>query len=675
MNRKSSIQHALISSIISMLICCTMLVGSTFAWFSDSVSSGKNRISAGNLEVDLLVLKDGEYVSVANGSGDIFAESGNEIIWEPNVTKVVHLAVENSGSLALKYDLLLSVSDQGLGNALDYAIIPTEKFNKSITEWTEIIKNADPLDENGALYAQLSSGTKIVRSKSVIPDKDNSKPGYDYFTLIVHMGNNVENKFQAQSVVIDLSIHATQASDEADSFGSDFDIDAKNDYIFYSGGNFITTWNDAPEDSIIYLLTDAVNTNSMPLGRLQVDKSMTIVLADNSFLKEFEFIQPDKTLTLKNGTSDSISFLGTGTVILDSLTITSKENQKSAITLYDADINMIINGKTTVIGSKGGDGISVPAGSKLHLSGAGNLTAIGNGGFEYLENHPEYSNTSDSTFQGLAGSGIGNAAEHVGEIIIDGLKNLTALGYGHHAHGIGGQTDLVTIKNTTINHVRGGFAQSKMLIDTEYGKTEPEGSPAIGIQYTAGTVTLDSVKINRADGGSKAAAIGGAYHTPVNIIIKDSTLNNIIGGNASAGIGGSRIQENTLSQYTNISITNSTIQVTGGDYGAAIGSGYDTYCSSVTPPITTINISGNSKITAKGGRHAAAIGTGYHAVGLSGKIESTVLLDLIPGEARTDKPEYSVPQTVGFGVLDPSREGALISNYTFENLATIKSIQ
>ena len=101
MNRKSSIQHALISSIISMLICCTMLVGSTFAWFSDSVSSGKNRISAGNLEVDLLVLKDGEYVSVANGSGDIFAESGNEIIWEPNVTKVVHLAVENSGSLAL----------------------------------------------------------------------------------------------------------------------------------------------------------------------------------------------------------------------------------------------------------------------------------------------------------------------------------------------------------------------------------------------------------------------------------------------------------------------------------------------------------------------------------------------------------------------------------------------
>ena len=43
---------ALLHSVIALLLCVSMLVGSTFAWFTDSVKTGINTIAAGVLDVD-----------------------------------------------------------------------------------------------------------------------------------------------------------------------------------------------------------------------------------------------------------------------------------------------------------------------------------------------------------------------------------------------------------------------------------------------------------------------------------------------------------------------------------------------------------------------------------------------------------------------------------------------
>ncbi len=39
-------QARIIGQRLSLLICAAMLVGTTFAWFTDSVTSGKNVITA-----------------------------------------------------------------------------------------------------------------------------------------------------------------------------------------------------------------------------------------------------------------------------------------------------------------------------------------------------------------------------------------------------------------------------------------------------------------------------------------------------------------------------------------------------------------------------------------------------------------------------------------------------
>ena len=53
MTNSKTTRRALVLSVLSLLLCCSMLVGTTFAWFTDSVTSGKNKIVAGNLDIEL----------------------------------------------------------------------------------------------------------------------------------------------------------------------------------------------------------------------------------------------------------------------------------------------------------------------------------------------------------------------------------------------------------------------------------------------------------------------------------------------------------------------------------------------------------------------------------------------------------------------------------------------
>lgn len=59
MNKRSSTKKALTASIMSMALCTVLLIGATFAWFTDSVNSGTNKIQAGNLDVAFEYSKDG----------------------------------------------------------------------------------------------------------------------------------------------------------------------------------------------------------------------------------------------------------------------------------------------------------------------------------------------------------------------------------------------------------------------------------------------------------------------------------------------------------------------------------------------------------------------------------------------------------------------------------------
>ncbi len=65
MTTKKSTKSALLSSVLATALCVAMLVGATFAWFTDGVTSGKNKIVAGNLDIDLV---DAEGNSLEGGN-------------------------------------------------------------------------------------------------------------------------------------------------------------------------------------------------------------------------------------------------------------------------------------------------------------------------------------------------------------------------------------------------------------------------------------------------------------------------------------------------------------------------------------------------------------------------------------------------------------------------------
>ncbi|MFQ9290206.1 MAG: TasA family protein, partial [Oscillospiraceae bacterium] len=127
-NRKST-KRALLGSVMAMVLCLAMLVGATFAWFTDTASTGVNKIQAGNLDV-ALEMKDasGNWVSAEGKTLDFVKAAdakGEAILWEPGCTYTLpELRVVNNGNLALKYMIKITgiKGDAKLNEAIDWTI-------------------------------------------------------------------------------------------------------------------------------------------------------------------------------------------------------------------------------------------------------------------------------------------------------------------------------------------------------------------------------------------------------------------------------------------------------------------------------------------------------------------------------------------------------------------------
>ena len=126
MNNKKSTKHALLTSVLSLVLCMAMLIGTTFAWFTDSVTSSNNKIQAGTLQIDLELLdkESGSWSSVKKSNEAIFDYN----LWEPGYTDVKILKVENEGNLALKWMAkFISVNElTELAKVIDVYVCPSE---------------------------------------------------------------------------------------------------------------------------------------------------------------------------------------------------------------------------------------------------------------------------------------------------------------------------------------------------------------------------------------------------------------------------------------------------------------------------------------------------------------------------------------------------------------------
>lgn len=225
--KKKAMRRALITSIISLMLCVSMLVGTTFAWFTDEAASANNIIKSGNLDV-VLEYWDGDSYEEVTSTTKLFNDAA---LWEPGYTEVAYLKVSNAGSLALKYLLSVNVSKETPGTN-----VANEPFNLSdYLEFKVVESESDLAGTYTRETAQNANATatKLKAQAYSSADKPLENNGdADYVALIVYMPTTVGNEANyktgttAPSIELGVNLLATQYTYEKDSFDDQYDAGA-----------------------------------------------------------------------------------------------------------------------------------------------------------------------------------------------------------------------------------------------------------------------------------------------------------------------------------------------------------------------------------------------------------------------------------------------------------------
>ena len=226
-------KRAIVASLLSLSICGSMLIGTTYAWFTDTVTSSGNIIKSGTLQVGLN-WKDGDE---APDNTTVWKDAETDAIfgydlWEPGYTQVRHLQVVNSGTLALKYR---------------FTILPTGAIDPATADLAEVIdvyfKNpAVTVADRSEVETKLEKiGTlrEILNDTSVLSvateghlAAGESAPTTNEVTIALKMQEGAGNEYQGLEVNqgFAVKLYATQDTVESDSFDKMYDEQAAYDH-------------------------------------------------------------------------------------------------------------------------------------------------------------------------------------------------------------------------------------------------------------------------------------------------------------------------------------------------------------------------------------------------------------------------------------------------------------
>ena len=227
MENSKSTKRALLTSALALLMCVTMLVGATFAWFTDTASTGVNKIQAGNLKMEVTYKNtaDGNFEKV-NKETPVF---NNNALWEPGHVEYVVLRVSNVGSLALKYKLGINIASETGSTSVDGNAFKLSDYIR----FAVLDGDQSGLDRDNLVTAATDS--KLI--KEGYTAEDNMTAGANkVVTLVVWMPTTVGNEANhltgksAPSIDLGISVVATQYTHENDSFNNQYDKDAPLDF-------------------------------------------------------------------------------------------------------------------------------------------------------------------------------------------------------------------------------------------------------------------------------------------------------------------------------------------------------------------------------------------------------------------------------------------------------------
>ena len=253
-NRKST-KRALLGSVMAMVLCLAMLVGATFAWFTDTASTGVNKIQAGNLDIEIQdeTGKAIDTLAWATKDGTAFAEDGKTPLWEPGCTyTLTPFRIVNKGNLALKYKIVVT------GLEGDAGLLKVIKFTYKTGEETFDMNTEGHLTANGG-------ASKVI-------------------TVSAHMDEAAGNEYMNKTLEgVKFTVYATQDTVESDSFTNQYDENATYPVVN------VTELKEALTTGGVVAVTKDIQTNNIEdtaAARIVISQPTTLNL-------EKKIITPD----------------------------------------------------------------------------------------------------------------------------------------------------------------------------------------------------------------------------------------------------------------------------------------------------------------------------------------------------------------------------------------------
>lgn len=320
MTRSSITKKALFISTCALLFSMLMMAGSTFAWFTDSVSTGSNKITTGSLKVELLHTnaKVTKEEAVTQSTLLFTDKNGETISWEPGAVAYENFKVENAGDLALNYRLALDLNnantiagtDKSLKDVLKVKVLDRAVTANDLKE--DSLKNDQGFkavagDQLNILEKAAGNGTqKLAKSTSsdtygvILYWQPNAETDYQYnlanYPDKDSTGKSVDKTSDGKdrlSIDLGISLGATQAMEESDSSGTDYDRKAT-----YPAGNALELEKALKDDTI----TTIELTGNIALDKdLTVNKNVTIKSVGGAVISGGALdIGSNSNVTLKN---------------------------------------------------------------------------------------------------------------------------------------------------------------------------------------------------------------------------------------------------------------------------------------------------------------------------------------------------------------------------------------
>ena len=398
-------KKALLMSVLSMVLCVAMLVGMTFAWFTDTASTGVNKIQAGELKIKLLGANDRELSKDTSLTWQKAAgHEAEEVLWEPNCTyNLETFKVRNAGNLAVKYKVILKATDI------------TNKDGKTLLDVLEWKVNGNNVD-----FKTLGNGIEILA------DQQLPKGATMTIDVSAHMKAEAGNDYQGLKIDgFGVEVYATQDTVEYDSNGNTYDQDAKFPVIATATNamDIANAIQSASNQGIPAKITlsDDIRDADLNGGDITVD------VADKK-LK----IKPDNSnhvATINNG---SVTITGNdGNKLVNNKIVVDSANASLTIGVGLADSNSyqampfeVKNGGTLNI-TKGNTSNSGSEGIMLKASGADTIANISGGEFKISGSQAKIVEAINNAVVNVSGgtfsaSGTGSVVFHAngGTIVI-----------------------------------------------------------------------------------------------------------------------------------------------------------------------------------------------------------------------------------------------------------------